>query len=93
MPIKGTIFHEWHDHRSIPWYHFLPLSSDFDNVWEMLDYFIYRYPSKAKAIGRQGHDWAEKVMRKEDMLLYLFRLLLEYAPVTNIHRDSMTKVD
>lgn len=35
-----------------------------------------------------GKKWARKVPRKEDMLVYMLRLLLEYARICNDERES-----
>ena len=36
-------------------------------------------PEIEKRIALQGQQWAEQVLRREDMTLYIFRLLLEYG--------------
>ena len=42
-----------------------------------------------QAIADRGRDWAEKVLRKEDMEIYLFRLLLEWGRITDDERDNL----
>ena len=42
-----------------------------------------------EAIAERGREWAGKVLRKEDMEIYLFRLLLEWGRITDDHRDEI----
>ena len=43
----------------------------------------------AESIAENGRDWAQKVLRKEDMEIYLFRLLLEWGRITDDKRDEL----
>ena len=43
----------------------------------------------AQSIAEGGRDWAQKVLRKEDMEIYLFRLLLEWGRITDDKRDEL----
>lgn len=98
LPIKATIFREWHDSRLIPWKHFVPMDSRFLDYFGIMEYFIgYQgrnaHDKTAEKIAMEGKEWAEKVLRKEDMSIYVLRLLLEYARVMDESRDSMGWVD
>ena len=42
-----------------------------------------------KKIADEGRTWAEKAIRKEDMEIYFFRLLLEWGRLTDDHRNVM----
>lgn len=42
-----------------------------------------------KYIAESGSAWAQKVLRREDMLVYLYRVVLEYARVVDEGRMSM----
>ena len=44
---------------------------------------------EAEAIARQGKVWTEKVLRKEDMEVYMFRLLLEWGRLTDDRRTEI----
>ena len=44
---------------------------------------------QAEKIATQGQEWAEKVLRKEDMEIYFFRLLLEWGRLTDDRRDEI----
>ncbi|KAF1998988.1 glycosyltransferase family 90 protein [Amniculicola lignicola CBS 123094] len=112
LPIKATIYSEWHDSRLVPWLHFVPMDNSFIDVYGILDYFIgtgteVKAPGKnganlgivgahdeqAKKIAMTGKEWAEKVLRKEDMLIYTMRLLLEWGRVSSDERLALGFTD
>lgn len=96
LPIKATIYQEWHDSRLVPWKHFVPMDNTFIDIYGIMEYFLGN-----KLMGLEGHDdvarnmaldgksWAEKVLRKEDMSVYVLRLLLEYARLCDDDREKM----
>ena len=88
LPIKATIYTEWHDSRLIPWKHFVPMDNTFMDLWGILEYF-FQNDNQAEKIGVEGKEWAYKVLRKEDMLAYVYRLLLEYARLNDPNREQM----
>lgn len=53
------------------------------------DWAMPPHESEAEAIALRGKEWAEKVLRKEDMEVYLFRLLLEWGRLTDDARDEL----
>ena len=107
LPIKATIFQEWHDSRLIPWKHFVPMDNRFEDFYGIMEYFlgyggsgqpglddqIKGHDDEARKIATQGKDWAERVLRKEDMKIYMLRLLMEYARVLDPKRDRLGWVD
>jgi hypothetical protein len=111
VPIKATLFSEWHDARLVPWHHFVPMQNSFVDLYGILEYFVGwmvkdgreqdggtvfmgdGHDEQARKIAMQGKDWAEKVLRREDMLVYLLRLLLEYRRVCDDDREVMGWVD
>ncbi|KKY18131.1 putative capsular associated protein [Phaeomoniella chlamydospora] len=92
-PIKATIFTEWHDARLVPWKHFIPMSNEFQEWWGLMEYFVgYKgnstnettvkgHDAVGEMIGRDGSEWTHRVERKEDMMLYFYRVILEYARI------------
>lgn len=44
----------------------------------------------ARKIASAGREWSETMFRKEDMVAYMYRLLLEYARVMSLDREAMT---
>ncbi|OCT45408.1 putative capsular associated protein [Cladophialophora carrionii] len=49
--------------------------------------FIAPHDQEAQKIARQGREWANKVLRREDIEVYMFRLLLEYGRLIDDNRD------
>ncbi|KAI9740133.1 MAG: hypothetical protein M1818_004884 [Claussenomyces sp. TS43310] len=104
VPFKVALFREWYDDRLMPWMHFVPLDSRLHGVYSTLAYFAgYRDGSEKEVVGtksaarlkqgewiaEQGSAWAKKVLRKEDMEIYFFRLLLEWGRVIDDRRDDI----
>jgi hypothetical protein len=83
LGIKSTIFREWHDSRLFAWRHFVPLDNRYDEIYSILTYFIglgspssasnsaepyvQRHDFEGRKLGRQGREWASKVLRREDL--------------------------
>ncbi|KAI0404535.1 glycosyltransferase family 90 protein [Xylaria palmicola] len=95
LPIKASIYAEWHDDRLVPWLHFAPMDNTFQDLYAILDYFSRdaRGDKAARFIAEEGRAWSSKVLRREDMLLYVWRLLLEFARVCDEKRDQLGYVD
>ncbi|KAJ4245311.1 hypothetical protein NW762_014182 [Fusarium torreyae] len=98
LPIKATLFREWHDSRLVPWVHFVPMDNRFQDFYGIMEYFLgYKdisgHDKVAEKIALEGKEWANKVLRKEDMQVYVLRLLLEYGRVIADDRDKMGWVD
>ncbi|KAF7525486.1 hypothetical protein G7054_g11079 [Neopestalotiopsis clavispora] len=101
--IKATIFAEWHDDRLVPWVHYVPLDSTYMDVYALLEYFIGDggggggggegedggHGEVAQRIAQEGAEWARRALRREDMMLYTWRALLEYARVVDPRRDRL----
>lgn len=92
-PLKATIYAEWHDDRLAPWVHFVPFDNSYMDVYAVMDYFLGGHDAEAERIAQEGRLWAEKVLRRDDMMLYVWRLLLEYARVVDPRRDRLAFVD
>ncbi|PSK42267.1 hypothetical protein B9Z65_4181 [Elsinoe australis] len=89
-PVKQTIFREWHDERLVPWVHFVPVSIGLEELPETIRYLALTTEGNAIAreVAEMGREWYDKVLRKEDAAIYLYRLLLEYARVSSEGRDE-----
>ncbi|KAI8626740.1 hypothetical protein F5Y19DRAFT_445427 [Xylariaceae sp. FL1651] len=103
VPVLSSIFHQWYTERLMPWVHFIPIDIRFHALHSTMSYFIgldgrgtlngreQITPGRtedARWIAAQGRKWAEKAIRKEDMEVYLFRLLLEWGRVIDDDRDK-----
>ena len=98
LPIKATIFKEWHDSRLVPWKHFVPMDNRFMDFFGIMQYFqgykgkhikVEAHDKEAEKIAMAGQEWANRVLRKEDMQIYVLRLLLEYARLSHDKREKL----
>ena len=96
LPIKATIYQEWHDSRLVPWKHFVPMDNSFVDYYGIMEYLLGNelmglegHDSVGRELALEGKRWAEKVLRREDMQVYVFRLLLEYARLCDDRREMM----
>lgn len=100
LPLKFTsVFTEWWSDRIFAYQHFVPVTTE--SIFGILAYFIgfqngqggkqlaQSHQDEAERIALAGRIWAEKVLRKEDMKLYLWRLLLEYGRLVDDFRDHI----
>ena len=53
------------------------------------DVYVPEHDAVAKRVADQGREWANKVLRREDIEVYTFRLLLEYARLIDDNRDMI----
>jgi hypothetical protein len=76
---KLAVFREWHDEWLSAWVHYVPLGLLGDEYAESVRYFDQEESGKieAKRIAMQGREWAQKVLRNQDLEVWYFRLLLE----------------
>jgi len=98
VPVKATIYSEWHDARLAPWVHFVPIDNSFVDMYAVLEFFMGyegkgRHDELAAKIAEEGRLWADKVLRREDMALYFWRLVLEWARVSDDRRDVLGWAD
>ncbi|KAK8064916.1 capsular associated protein [Apiospora phragmitis] len=105
VPFLSSIFREWYTERLMPWTHFVPVDLRFHGLHSTLAYFVglkdrgrvngrerdamADRTEDARWIAEQGRKWAEKAIRREDMEIYLFRLLLEWGRVIQDDRDAL----
>ena len=110
--VKATIFREWHDSRLFAWKHFVPLDNRFTEIYSVLTYFlgvgdpterdsktafVPRHDAEAKRLALQGRDWANKVLRREDIEASLCSSLSSCADlsliiVAGLHVPSSPRV-
>ncbi|ROW12721.1 hypothetical protein VMCG_00296 [Cytospora schulzeri] len=88
---KFSIFREWHYEWIKAWAHYIPLSLHGDEWLEAVRFFGDGDLGKKEAerLALQGRNWANKVLRKEDMEVWFFRLLLEYGRVIDDDRENI----
>ncbi|KIJ63849.1 glycosyltransferase family 90 protein [Hydnomerulius pinastri MD-312] len=86
---KATIYPEWFAPRIAPWVHYVPIQLSYSDLHDAVAFFRAHDDLAAK-IASAGKRWSQEFWRKEDMGAYLYRLLLEYARVSSLDRDSMS---
>lgn len=79
LVFKLAIFREWHYEWLKPWVHYVPLSLQGDDWLEAVRFFgdSSLGNNEAERMAIASREWANKVVRKEDMEAWFFRLLLE----------------
>lgn len=105
LPFRTALFRQWLDSRLTPWLHFVPQDLRLHDFYSTLAYFagarevdgngkvkkhiMKAHDKEGEWIAEEGRRWAEKAIRKEDMEIYMFRLLLEWARLTDDRRDEL----
>ena len=102
LPFRSGIFRAWWDSRLTAWQHFVPVDVRLHGLFSTLSYFMgaarpagtiegimKEHLAAGEEIAEAGRLWAEKVLRKEDMEIYMFRLLLEWGRLTDDKRDEI----
>ena len=99
LPFKAALFREWWDDRLTAWQHFVPVDLRGHGLWATLVYFtglrgrgdlvVDGHVEMGEVIAENGRMWADEVLRKEDMEVYFFRLLLEWGRLTDNARGRI----
>ncbi|CAF9942148.1 hypothetical protein IMSHALPRED_003385 [Imshaugia aleurites] len=104
VPFRAAIFRSWWDARLTAWKHFVPVDVRLHGLLSTLAYFTGMADpagdgkgvvltkgnaGAAEMIAEAGREWAGKVLRKEDMEIFMFRLLLEWGRLTDDRRDEI----
>lgn len=80
---KQTVWTEWHDDRLRPWLHYIPVDMDLakGGLPTALDWFLHAAegPRYAAMVAAESRAWSEQALRKVDVAIYYFRLLLELS--------------
>lgn len=74
---RQAIFREWHDARIFPWLHYIPMGMELTDLKELVDFFLGDGEVLLEKVAEGGRQMAESVLRKEDMTIYMYRLLIE----------------
>jgi hypothetical protein len=83
LVMKLAIFKEWHGEWLQPWVHYVPFSLKGEEWLETVRYLAGGTSgdkdgeSLGKTLAESGRHWANRAMRKGDMEVWFFRLLLE----------------
>ncbi|KAH8645510.1 hypothetical protein BX600DRAFT_391192 [Xylariales sp. PMI_506] len=90
LPYRAALFRTWWEERVHPWRHFVPIDVRLGDLQRVLSYFGGREgDAQAQKIAMDGSEWAKKALRKEDMQVYMFRLLLEWGRIIDDQREEL----
>ncbi|RYP61411.1 hypothetical protein DL771_010141 [Monosporascus sp. 5C6A] len=91
LPYRAALFRTWWEERVHAWRHFVPLDVRLHELWSAVGYLGGKGQGQADAreMARAGRDWAAAALRKDDMRVYMFRLLLEWGRVVDDNRESL----
>ncbi|KAI1437587.1 hypothetical protein GGR50DRAFT_48294 [Xylaria sp. CBS 124048] len=90
LPYRAALFRTWWEERIHPWRHYVPLDLRLGDLPRALKYFGGSAgQDDAKEIAEAGYVWAKKALRKEDMEVYMFRLLLEWGRLLDDRREEL----
>ncbi|KAI1418902.1 hypothetical protein F5Y12DRAFT_371631 [Xylaria sp. FL1777] len=90
LPLKQTIIREWHDERLLPWVHYIPVSQSMEELPELVFYLTSTESGqrRAKEIAERGQRWFSRAFREVDIVIYMYRLLLELARLQDPDRPA-----
>lgn len=92
---RAALFKTWYDERLVGWHDYVPVDVRLGRgFWSVLRYLAgtsegRRGTETARRIAEQGRESASRVLRREDMHVYMFRLLLEWGRVTDDDREAL----
>jgi len=83
--VKQTIMKEWHDHRLMPWVHYVPVSTGYSELPELARFLATtdKGLELSERIARESTEWHNKALRDVDLRLVFLRMLLEYGRIMN----------
>ncbi|PMD41981.1 glycosyltransferase family 90 protein [Hyaloscypha variabilis F] len=99
LVFRAAGFRQWFDERLVAWRHFVPVDARLHDVWHLIAYFggtekdrdgeANGHDREGEKIAEEGRAWAAQVLRKEDMEVYMFRLLLEWGRIVDDRREEL----
>ncbi|KAH9908945.1 hypothetical protein F4778DRAFT_714695 [Xylariomycetidae sp. FL2044] len=90
LPVKQTLFREWHDERLVPWVHYVPVSMELAELGELIEWFLSdeRGREEGRRMADQGREWFGRAFRDVDLRVYVWRLILEMARLQDPERAA-----
>ncbi|KAH8891960.1 hypothetical protein GQ53DRAFT_781659 [Thozetella sp. PMI_491] len=85
VPLKISIFREWHDDRLVPWLHYIPVSQSMEELPELVNFLVKTEEGQkiSRRVAKAGQSWSEKSLNMVQQGIYLYRLMLEMAWLMN----------
>ncbi|KAJ7220600.1 glycosyl transferase family 90-domain-containing protein [Mycena pura] len=96
LVFKATIYPEWFIDRIAPWVHYVPIQVDLSDLHDALVFFrgdvsgMGAHDGLAHKIADAGRRWSKQFWRREDMVAYFYRLILEYVRLMSEDREAMS---
>jgi hypothetical protein len=90
VPLKISIFREWHDERLIPWLHYVPVSQSMEELPELIRFLATTAEGQkiSHRIAEAGREWYFRALTPPHQGIYLYRLMLELAWLHNSSRTT-----
>lgn len=90
LPLKQTVFREWHDERLQQWQHYVPISLGMEELPEVVRYLAEEEEGKeiAALLAEKGREWSLRALRPVDQAIYLYRLMLELSRLQDPSRPA-----
>ncbi|KAJ6598369.1 glycosyl transferase family 90-domain-containing protein [Mycena vulgaris] len=99
LVFKATIYPEWYIDRIAPWVHYIPVALDLSDLHDAVVFFrgdaagAGAHEDLARKIALAGRSWSKTFWRREDMVTYFYRLILEYARLMSEDREAMSYIE
>lgn len=90
LPLKQTVFREWHDERLQPWLHYISISLGMNDLPEVVRYLADEEEGRqvAAMLAEKGRQWSLRALRPVDQAIYVFRLMLELGRLQDPGRPA-----
>jgi hypothetical protein len=90
VPLKVSIFREWHDERLVPWLHYIPVSQSLEELPELMMFLATNPEGQriSRRIAEAGREWYFKAVKPVHQGIYMYRLMLELAWMQDPSRQS-----
>ncbi|KAI5859591.1 glycosyltransferase family 90 protein [Durotheca rogersii] len=89
LPYRAALFRTWWEERVHAWRHFVPLDIRLGDLWDAVSFLGGPGEAEAAEMANAGREWALRSLRKEDMQVYMFRLLLEWGRIVDDRREDL----
>ena len=94
---RAALYRTWMDERVHAWRHYIPVDMRLGHgFWKLLEYLSGGQglggaggDLVARDVAEQGRRWANEALRKQDMQVYMFRLLLEWGRIVDDDREHL----
>lgn len=84
--LMATDYKQWYSDMLIPWYHYIPIESDFSNLREII-LFVKENPKLVKQIGENAKAFFNKHLTKEATLIYIKRSVENAKEIERFHNQ------